>query len=135
MKIVDDEEYEKRDNFFIELGPPRWLKRGISGRGDMGEMGGTGGTWGGWGCGDRGGMWEGQAASHRLLSPLQPFCSTKVGAFLHPPPPPPMDEAHRRAGAVCCIASASAVTPCSMSPHVQCHPTSGVTPCPLSPHV
>lgn len=30
VKIVDDEEYEKRDNFFIELGPPRWLKRGIS---------------------------------------------------------------------------------------------------------
>ncbi|XP_014379038.1 sodium/calcium exchanger 2 [Alligator sinensis] len=30
VKIVDDEEYEKKDNFFIELGPPRWLKRGIS---------------------------------------------------------------------------------------------------------
>ncbi|XP_067413394.1 sodium/calcium exchanger 2 isoform X4 [Emydura macquarii macquarii] len=31
VKIVDDEEYEKKDNFFIELGQPRWLKRGISG--------------------------------------------------------------------------------------------------------
>ncbi|XP_044844973.1 sodium/calcium exchanger 2 isoform X2 [Mauremys mutica] len=30
VKIVDDEEYEKKDNFFIELGQPRWLKRGIS---------------------------------------------------------------------------------------------------------
>ncbi|XP_051632731.1 sodium/calcium exchanger 2-like isoform X1 [Manacus candei] len=30
VKIVDDEEYEKKENFFIELGPPRWLKRGIS---------------------------------------------------------------------------------------------------------
>lgn len=33
MKIVDDEEYEKKDNFFIELGQPQWLKRGISGKG------------------------------------------------------------------------------------------------------
>ena len=33
MKIVDDEEYEKKDNFFIELGQPQWLKRGISGEG------------------------------------------------------------------------------------------------------
>lgn len=31
VKIVDDEEYEKKDNFFIELGQPQWLKRGISG--------------------------------------------------------------------------------------------------------
>ncbi|NXN05441.1 NAC2 protein, partial [Sylvia borin] len=31
VKIVDDEEYEKKENFFIELGTPRWLKRGISG--------------------------------------------------------------------------------------------------------
>ncbi|KAM7057551.1 sodium/calcium exchanger 2 isoform 3-T3 [Molossus nigricans] len=30
VKIVDDEEYEKKDNFFIELGQPQWLKRGIS---------------------------------------------------------------------------------------------------------
>ncbi|XP_027562691.1 sodium/calcium exchanger 2-like [Neopelma chrysocephalum] len=30
VKIVDDEEYEKKENFFIELGAPRWLKRGIS---------------------------------------------------------------------------------------------------------
>lgn len=67
MKIVDDEEYEKRDNFFIELGPPRWLKRGISGRG-RGDGGGRGGT------GGRGGAWGGHAASHHLLSPLQPFC-------------------------------------------------------------
>ncbi|XP_014118092.1 PREDICTED: sodium/calcium exchanger 2 isoform X7 [Pseudopodoces humilis] len=28
VKIVDDEEYEKKENFFIELGTPRWLKRG-----------------------------------------------------------------------------------------------------------
>ncbi|XP_074872274.1 sodium/calcium exchanger 2 isoform X2 [Carettochelys insculpta] len=34
VKIVDDEEYEKKDNFFIELGQPRWLKRGISAEGD-----------------------------------------------------------------------------------------------------
>uniref|UniRef100_A0A673V3D5 Solute carrier family 8 member A2 n=1 Tax=Suricata suricatta TaxID=37032 RepID=A0A673V3D5_SURSU len=34
VKIVDDEEYEKKDNFFIELGQPQWLKRGISGDGD-----------------------------------------------------------------------------------------------------
>ncbi|XP_068854434.1 sodium/calcium exchanger 2 isoform X2 [Aphelocoma coerulescens] len=33
VKIVDDEEYEKKENFFIELGTPRWLKRGISGMG------------------------------------------------------------------------------------------------------
>lgn len=33
VKIVDDEEYEKKDNFFIELGQPQWLKRGISGEG------------------------------------------------------------------------------------------------------
>nr|XP_013002261.1 sodium/calcium exchanger 2 [Cavia porcellus] len=30
VKIVDDEEYEKKDNFFIELGQPQCLKRGIS---------------------------------------------------------------------------------------------------------
>uniref|UniRef100_A0A2K6UPM6 Solute carrier family 8 member A2 n=1 Tax=Saimiri boliviensis boliviensis TaxID=39432 RepID=A0A2K6UPM6_SAIBB len=34
VKIVDDEEYEKKDNFFIELGQPQWLNRGISGDGD-----------------------------------------------------------------------------------------------------
>ncbi|XP_054855990.1 sodium/calcium exchanger 2 isoform X3 [Eublepharis macularius] len=32
VKIVDVEEYEKKDSFFIELGQPRWLKRGISGK-------------------------------------------------------------------------------------------------------
>ncbi|KAL7980787.1 hypothetical protein Chor_001941, partial [Crotalus horridus] len=30
VKIVDVEEYEKKDSFFIQLGQPRWLKRGIS---------------------------------------------------------------------------------------------------------
>nr|XP_006632742.2 PREDICTED: sodium/calcium exchanger 3 isoform X2 [Lepisosteus oculatus] len=30
VKIVDAEEYEKRENFFIVLGEPKWLKRGIS---------------------------------------------------------------------------------------------------------
>lgn len=45
MKIVDDEEYEKKDNFFIELGQPQWLKRGISG--EVGEKGPrVGGPWG-----------------------------------------------------------------------------------------
>jgi len=45
VKIVDDEEYEKKDNFFIELGQPRWLKRGISGMGGAGQgwAGGLGG--------------------------------------------------------------------------------------------
>ncbi|NXW52669.1 NAC2 protein, partial [Nyctiprogne leucopyga] len=42
VKIVDDEEYEKKDNFFIELGQPRWLKRGISG---TGVAGGVAGAW------------------------------------------------------------------------------------------
>lgn len=31
MRIIDDEEYEKKENFFIVLEEPRWLKRGISG--------------------------------------------------------------------------------------------------------
>lgn len=39
VKIVDDEEYEKKDNFFIELGQPQWLKRGISGEGRRGGYG------------------------------------------------------------------------------------------------
>lgn len=39
VKIVDDEEYEKKDNFFIELGQPQWLKRGISGEGCWGGCG------------------------------------------------------------------------------------------------
>lgn len=39
VKIVDDEEYEKKDNFFIELGQPQWLKRGISGKGKWGVRG------------------------------------------------------------------------------------------------
>ncbi|XP_053329900.1 sodium/calcium exchanger 2 [Spea bombifrons] len=30
VKIVDDEEYEKQENFFIVLEEPRWMKRGIS---------------------------------------------------------------------------------------------------------
>ncbi|XP_064157563.1 sodium/calcium exchanger 2b [Anguilla rostrata] len=30
VKIIDDEEYEKHENFFIVLEEPRWLKRGIS---------------------------------------------------------------------------------------------------------
>ncbi|NWT77257.1 NAC2 protein, partial [Prunella himalayana] len=44
VKIVDDEEYEKKENFFIELGTPRWLKRGISGTGTPGDTLGT--PWG-----------------------------------------------------------------------------------------
>nr|XP_046170561.1 sodium/calcium exchanger 2-like [Oncorhynchus gorbuscha] len=30
VRIIDDEEYEKKENFFIVLEEPRWLKRGIS---------------------------------------------------------------------------------------------------------
>ncbi|KAJ8369095.1 hypothetical protein SKAU_G00091230, partial [Synaphobranchus kaupii] len=30
VKIIDDEEYEKHENFYIVLEEPRWLKRGIS---------------------------------------------------------------------------------------------------------
>ncbi|XP_069389935.1 sodium/calcium exchanger 2b [Paralichthys olivaceus] len=30
LRIIDDEEYEKHENFFIVLEDPRWLKRGIS---------------------------------------------------------------------------------------------------------
>ncbi|XP_039597068.1 sodium/calcium exchanger 3 isoform X3 [Polypterus senegalus] len=30
VKIIDAEEYEKRENFFIVLGEPTWLRRGIS---------------------------------------------------------------------------------------------------------
>ncbi|XP_064408775.1 sodium/calcium exchanger 2 isoform X2 [Latimeria chalumnae] len=30
VKIIDDEEYEKQENFFIILEQPRWMKRGIS---------------------------------------------------------------------------------------------------------
>ncbi|XP_061574820.1 sodium/calcium exchanger 2-like [Cololabis saira] len=30
VRIIDDEEYEKQENFFIVLEEPRWLKRGIS---------------------------------------------------------------------------------------------------------
>lgn len=48
MKIVDDEEYEKKDNFFIELGQPQWLKRGISGEGEGWAVGAVRGA----GCGD-----------------------------------------------------------------------------------
>ncbi|XP_071396334.1 sodium/calcium exchanger 2-like isoform X11 [Centroberyx affinis] len=32
VRIIDDEEYEKHENFFIVLEEPRWLKRGISGQ-------------------------------------------------------------------------------------------------------
>uniref|UniRef100_A0A8C7Y0B7 Solute carrier family 8 member 2b n=1 Tax=Oryzias sinensis TaxID=183150 RepID=A0A8C7Y0B7_9TELE len=32
VRIIDDEEYEKHENFFIILEEPRWLKRGISAR-------------------------------------------------------------------------------------------------------
>ncbi|XP_069799437.1 sodium/calcium exchanger 2 isoform X1 [Dendropsophus ebraccatus] len=30
VKIVDDEEYEKQENFYVVLEEPRWMKRGIS---------------------------------------------------------------------------------------------------------
>ncbi|XP_029027580.1 sodium/calcium exchanger 2b isoform X2 [Betta splendens] len=30
VRIIDDEEYEKHENFFVVLEEPRWLKRGIS---------------------------------------------------------------------------------------------------------
>ncbi|GCB79120.1 hypothetical protein scyTo_0018703 [Scyliorhinus torazame] len=30
VKINDDEEYEKQEHFFIVLGEPKWMKRGIS---------------------------------------------------------------------------------------------------------
>ncbi|XP_060798163.1 sodium/calcium exchanger 2b isoform X2 [Neoarius graeffei] len=32
IRIIDDEEYEKHENFYIVLEEPRWMKRGISGR-------------------------------------------------------------------------------------------------------
>jgi len=31
VKIVDEEEYERQENFFIVLGEPKWMERGISG--------------------------------------------------------------------------------------------------------
>ncbi|KAM9468795.1 sodium/calcium exchanger 2b isoform 2-T2 [Clarias gariepinus] len=31
IRIIDDEEYEKHENFYIVLEEPRWMKRGISG--------------------------------------------------------------------------------------------------------
>lgn len=31
VKIVDEEEYERQENFFIALGEPQWMERGISG--------------------------------------------------------------------------------------------------------
>ncbi|KAM6932468.1 sodium/calcium exchanger 2b isoform 1-T1 [Lycodopsis pacificus] len=37
VRIIDDEEYEKHENFFIVLEEPRWLKRGIS-EGAEGQM-------------------------------------------------------------------------------------------------
>ncbi|XP_069494973.1 sodium/calcium exchanger 3 isoform X2 [Ambystoma mexicanum] len=30
VKIIDEEEYERQENFFIALGEPKWMKRGIS---------------------------------------------------------------------------------------------------------
>ncbi|KAM8920936.1 sodium/calcium exchanger 3 isoform 2-T2 [Pelodytes ibericus] len=30
VKIIDEEEYERQESFFIALGEPKWLKRGIS---------------------------------------------------------------------------------------------------------
>ncbi|KFU85187.1 Sodium/calcium exchanger 3, partial [Chaetura pelagica] len=30
VKIIDEEEYERQENFFIALGEPRWMERGIS---------------------------------------------------------------------------------------------------------
>ncbi|XP_027700581.1 sodium/calcium exchanger 3 isoform X1 [Vombatus ursinus] len=32
VKIVDEEEYERQENFFIALGEPKWMERGISGK-------------------------------------------------------------------------------------------------------
>ncbi|XP_008281271.1 sodium/calcium exchanger 2b isoform X9 [Stegastes partitus] len=37
IRIIDDEEYEKHENFFVVLEEPRWLKRGIS-EGTEGQM-------------------------------------------------------------------------------------------------
>ncbi|XP_060929147.1 sodium/calcium exchanger 2b isoform X5 [Limanda limanda] len=37
VRIIDDEEYEKHENFYIVLEEPRWLKRGIS-EGVEGQM-------------------------------------------------------------------------------------------------
>uniref|UniRef100_A0A8C5HI67 Sodium/calcium exchanger 2-like n=1 Tax=Gouania willdenowi TaxID=441366 RepID=A0A8C5HI67_GOUWI len=37
VRIIDDEEYEKHENFYIVLEEPRWLKRGIS-EGAEGQM-------------------------------------------------------------------------------------------------
>ncbi|XP_070762702.1 sodium/calcium exchanger 2b isoform X11 [Enoplosus armatus] len=41
VRIIDDEEYEKHENFFIVLEEPRWLKRGISGTEQKKECKGT----------------------------------------------------------------------------------------------
>lgn len=32
VRIINVEEYEKQENFFIILEDPKWLKRGISGK-------------------------------------------------------------------------------------------------------
>lgn len=32
VHIINVEEYEKQENFYIVLGDPKWLKRGISGK-------------------------------------------------------------------------------------------------------
>lgn len=32
VRIINVEEYEKQENFFIVLEDPKWLKRGLSGK-------------------------------------------------------------------------------------------------------
>jgi len=32
VRIINVEEYEKQENFFIRLEDPKWLKRGLSGK-------------------------------------------------------------------------------------------------------
>ncbi|XP_055003660.1 sodium/calcium exchanger 2b isoform X3 [Boleophthalmus pectinirostris] len=38
VRIIDDEEYEKKESFYIVLEEPRWLKRGISGTSNVHHM-------------------------------------------------------------------------------------------------
>ncbi|XP_055003665.1 sodium/calcium exchanger 2b isoform X8 [Boleophthalmus pectinirostris] len=38
VRIIDDEEYEKKESFYIVLEEPRWLKRGISGTSNEGQL-------------------------------------------------------------------------------------------------
>lgn len=35
VRIINVEEYEKQENFFIMLEDPKWLKRGLSGERDI----------------------------------------------------------------------------------------------------